>query len=42
MAENMLKKGKRREGKKLLQQTLALYPFNFRAWKNRLILLMKG
>jgi glycosyltransferase involved in cell wall biosynthesis len=42
MAENLLKKGKRQEGEKLLQQTLSLYPLNFRAWKNRFFLLMKG
>jgi glycosyltransferase involved in cell wall biosynthesis len=42
MAENLLKKGKRQEGENLLLQTLALYPLNFRAWKNRFFLLMKG
>jgi DNA-binding transcriptional MocR family regulator len=42
MAENLLKKGKREEGEKVLRQTLSLYPLNFRAWKHRLFLLIKG
>lgn len=42
IAENALKNGNKKEGRKALHHTLSLSPFNFRAWKDYLSLFLRA